>query len=130
MRERELHDAFAAFITGRGAPQTRLELVLDGKQVEDLFIEALRRFQYRPMTVAGCRVEPGERVPGFYIEGATAFFGWVFWEKFSERRMRKLWGSVVRNRKGDWAIQIPESKSTLIYLNPDLKTTMDIDHPV
>jgi hypothetical protein len=43
--------------------------------------------------------------------------------------MRKLWGSVVRNKKGDWAIQIPPTKPTTIYANPLLKIEMDIEHP-
>ena len=72
---------------------------------------------------------PGQRAPAFHVDGSTAVFGWVFWEKFSERRMRKLFGSVVRNAKGDWAVQIPEKKKTPVFANVAQISEMDIDHP-
>ena len=65
--------------------------------------------------------------PAFYVEDTTAYFGWVFWEKFTSAKRRKLWGSVVRNEKGDWAIQISPTKTTTIYVNEKLKTEMDIE---
>jgi hypothetical protein len=74
-------------------------------------------------------VQPGQRVPAFYIDSGTAYFGWIFWEKFSQLRMRKLFGSVVRNEKGDWAIQIPEKRNTVVYANESLMSEMDIDNP-
>lgn len=81
------------------------------------------------MRVQDAAVEPGERAPGFYIDKATAYFGWVFWEKFTQLKLRKLFGSVVRNNKGDWAIQIPPQRKTVIYVNMSLKTEMDIENP-
>ena len=74
-------------------------------------------------------VQPGERVPAFLIEQRIAYFGWVFWEQFTSWKMRKLWGSVLKNRLGDWDIQIPASRPTVIYANESLKLEMDIDHP-
>ena len=93
------------------------------------FLDALQRHGYRPMLVQDVAVEPGERVPAFYIDEATAYFGWVFWEKFTQLKLRKLFGSVVRNEKGDWAIQIPPQRKTVIYANMGLKTEMDIENP-
>jgi hypothetical protein len=69
-------------------------------------------------------------VPAFYIEGRTACFGWVFWEKFSSAKLRKLWGSVIRNEKGEWSIQISPTKTTTIYADERLKAEMDIERPV
>jgi hypothetical protein len=59
----------------------------------------------------------------------VAYFGWVFWEKFSHRKLRKLFGSVVRNSKGDWAMQISDKGRSVIYANPDLTSEMDIENP-
>jgi hypothetical protein len=44
-------------------------------------------------------------------------------------RLRKLFGSVVRNEKGDWAIQISPGSQKLIYANPGQALDMDIYHP-
>jgi hypothetical protein len=81
------------------------------------------------MIVQNVELRPGERVPAFYIDNGTAYFGWVFWEKFSQLKLRKLFGSVVRNRKSDWAVQISDKRRSVIYANPDLKSEMDIDNP-
>jgi hypothetical protein len=75
-------------------------------------------------------VEIGERVPAFFIKETTAYFGWVFWEKFTDTKARKLWGSVIRNDKGDWAIQLPPTKPTPIYADVNQKIDMDADKPI
>ena len=68
-------------------------------------------------------------MPVFYLDKGVAYFGWVFWEKFSQLKLRKLFGSVVRNSAGDWAIQISAKRNTVIYANSVLKTEMDIENP-
>ena len=122
--------AFRDFITGWGVERAKLDLIHEGRVVIDEFLDALQRLQFTATTVGDVYVEPGERVPAFYIKDSTAFFGWVFWEKFTEKKLRKLWGSVIRNSKGDWFFQIPPGKPTTIYANTKLKTEMDLDHPV
>ena len=82
-----------------------------------------------PTTVERVDVRPGERVPAFYIDNTVAYFGWVFWEQFTSWKIRKLWGSVIKNERGDWDIQIPPTRITVIYANESLKLEMDIDHP-
>lgn len=124
-----LDAAFDDIITGTGVHRSKHELIIDRNDVTFHFLAALKRHGYFPTTVGDVDVQPGERVPAFYIEKSTAYFGWVFWEKFTQWKLRKLWGSVVRNKKGDWAIQIPPAKSTTIYANSQLKIEMDIEHP-
>jgi hypothetical protein len=124
-----LDTAFADFITGQGVERVKLELTLEGRSVVQEFMASLQKHNFVDATVAATQVQPGERIPAFFIEDSTAFFGWVFWEKFTETKFRKLWGSSLRNKKGDWAIQIPPSKATPIYANPSLKIEMDLDHP-
>jgi hypothetical protein len=125
----QLDAAFDDIITGTGVQRSKHELIIDRADVTYYFLAALKRHGFFPTTVGDVEVQPGERVPAFFIEQSTAYFGWVFWEKFTHRKMRKLWGSVVRNKKGDWAIQIPPTKPTTIYANPLLKIEMDIEHP-
>ena len=127
---RILSEVFSEIITGRGVTRSKHELVLEGRPVVSEFLGALQDHGYRPTTVAGVIVQIGERAPAFYVDGSTAYFGWVFWEKFTQKKARKLWGSAIRNGKGDWAIQISSAKDTEIYANPDLTIEMDADNPL
>jgi len=128
--QEQLRDALRAIIEGRVVKRAKHELVYDGQSVADLFREELIQSGYQPMRVADVDVRIGERVPGFFIIGDTAYFGWVFFEKFSDRKARKLWGSVIRNSKGDWAIQLPASSTEMIYVNVGAKQEMDVDLPI
>ena len=122
-------EVFADIIEGRIVKRARHSLIWERRDCTMEFVGVLTQKGYVPTLVSEVTVEPGERVPGFYIEESTAYFGWVFWEKFSQLRLRKLFGSIVRNAKGDWAIQIPEKRKTVIYANASLKSDMDIDNP-
>lgn len=126
-KERKLDEAFEDIITGRGVKRSKHELFLNGRSVEPQFKEALQRLGFQSTTVDEVNVRLGERVPAFFIENSVAYFGWVFWEKFTEKKARKLWGSVLRNSKGDWAIQIPPTKRVPIYANPGQKIEMEVD---
>ena len=125
----QMHELFRSIIEGRVVKRSRHELRWDNRDLSQEFIKALVECGFRKTIVEEVNVVVGERVPTFYLEDGTAFFGWVFWEKFTETRMRKLFGSVVRNAKGDWAIQIPPTRQTTIYANEDQKIEMDVDHP-
>jgi len=107
----------------------KLALTLDGQDLTKEFVRALLRLGYVPSEVRDVEVRPGQRAPAFLIRDATAYFGWVFWEKFTEKKMRKLWGSVVRNEKGDWEIQLPAGKTDRIYVNEESMSEMDLDRP-
>ena len=126
---KELREVLADLIEGKIVKRAMHELRWDTRDVSLEFIEVLKESGYKPMIVDQVDVQPGERIPGFYLVNGTAYFGWVFWEKFSQLRLRKLYGSVVRNAKGDWAIQIPSQRRTIIYANPELKSEMDIENP-
>lgn len=128
--KKKLLDTFSDIISGTGVTRSKHELILDGQPVVDDFIHALVRNGFQQTIVGKVEVDIGERVPAFFIDNTVAYFGWVFWEKYTNDKARKLWGSVVRNRKGDWAIQIPPTKPTPIYANTDLRIEMDADKPV
>jgi hypothetical protein len=125
-----LSDALTDIVTGKGATRSKHELVLDGAPVVHEFIRCLEENGFVRTTVGDVDVGLGQRVPAFLLEETTAWFGWVFWEKFTESKARKLWGSVVRNTRGDWAIQIPPTKPIPIYANLDGRIDMDADRPI
>jgi hypothetical protein len=122
--------ALEDFIKGVEVNRTKLRLTLDGRNLTEEFVEALLNLGYSPAAVGDVGVRPGQRAPAFLIRDEAAYFGWVFWEKFTEKKMRKLWGSVVRNAKGDWEIQLPAGNASRIYVNEGAAIEMDLDRPV
>lgn len=125
----QLTVAFEEIIEGRNVKRSSHSLLWEGTDYTDPFIRILIRKGYHPVCVRDVPVAPGERIPAFLVEHSIALFGWIFWEKFSDQRMRKLFGSVVRNTRGDWAVQIPEKKTMIVYANTAELSEMDIDHP-
>ena len=128
LKDTQLNGVFTDIIEGKIVKRSKHELRWEGRDVSTEFTRALHAHGYDPTIVALIDIHPGERVPAFYIDDGYAYFGWIFWEKFSQLRLRKLFGSVVRNAKGDWAVQIPDKRKTVIYANAALKTEMDIDN--
>jgi hypothetical protein len=126
---RQIREALKDIVEGRIVKRAKHDLRWRGGDVSPDFIEVLQEQGYEPMLVKDAEVKPGERAPAFYVDNATAFFGWIFWEKFTSLKLRKLFGSIVRNSKGDWAIQIPPHRRTVVYVNMASKTEMDIDNP-
>ena len=114
---------------GRGVKRGRHELRVDGEDHRALFLEALRLEGFEPVRVRDVDVSPGERVPAFLVRGDRADFGWVFWEKFTDRRSRKLFGSVVRNAKGDWEIQLGAGSREEVHVRHAGRMKMDSDRP-
>jgi len=125
----KLRAVLGEIIEGRIVKRIRHDLVYEGESLAPVFIVELEKRGYHQTTVGKVDVQPGERVPAFYINEDVAYFGWVFWEQFTTWKLRKLWGSVVKDTRGDWEIQIPASRMTAIYANGSLKLDMDIDHP-
>ena len=126
---RDVREALQEIIDGKIVHRGKHELVWEGKNVVRKFTALLIASGYQSMTVREIDISPGERVPGFILRGTTAYFGWVFWEKFTPRQIRKLWGSVIRNEKGDWAIQIPPGNPEPVFVNGKQKMQMDIEKP-
>ena len=122
--------ALEDFIKGVEVNRAKLRLTLDGCNLTEEFVHALSDLGYFPAAVGDVGIRPGQRAPAFLIRDDAAYFGWVFWEKFTEQKMRKLWGSVVRNEKGDWEIQLPAGNATRIYVNESSAIEMDLDRPV
>jgi hypothetical protein len=124
-----IRDALRDIIEGKNVKRIRHDLRYEGRDLTQEFIGELQNSGYSQTTVGDVEVQPGERVPAFYIQDGIAYFGWVFWEQFTSWKIRKLWGSIIKNQRGDWDIQISSTRTTPIYANASMKLEMDIDHP-
>lgn len=124
-----VREALAEIVRGATVKRSVHELVHDGRELTEEFVAELSLQGYQPVKVSEIPVRPGERAPAFYIVGKIAYFGWVFWEQFTSWKIRKLWGSVVKDARGDWKIQLPDRGRAVIYANASLTIEMDIDHP-
>ena len=127
--DQNIRSVFDDIIEGKSVKRSKHELIFEGNDLSALFIEVLRQHSYLPITVDQTTIQPGERIPAFYMDRHTAYFGWIFWEKFSQLRLRKLFGTVVHNAKGDWLIQLPSNSTKIIYADTSQIFEMDIDRP-
>ena len=74
------------------------------------------------------------RVPAWLLRGNVADFGMVFWEIFTDRWKRKLYGSEVRlttgSHAGDWEIQLYPNAKEVVFANLALAETYDASRPI
>lgn len=122
---KEIEEIFEEIISGR-FNISKVELVYDSIDLTEIFIKKLEKLNFIPKKVKDVEVELGFRVPAFYLKNREAFFGWVFWEIFTETKKRKLFGSVLKNQRGDWEIQITENENSIIYVNELNKIEIDL----
>ncbi len=122
---KEIEEIFVEIIS-RKFDILKVELVYDGIDLTQTFIKKLRELNFIPKKVRDVKVEPGLRVPAFYLKNHIAFFGWVFWEIFTETKKRKLFGSALKNQRGDWEIQITENEGDIIYVNELNRIEIDL----
>lgn len=100
---------------------------VDGENFTRLFTERLRDAGFTETTVGEVSIGFDERVAAFVLRGSKAYFGWIFIERFTEKKSRKLFGSIVRNKKGDWAIQIPSNSKEKVFVNYAQKLDMEME---
>ncbi len=120
-------DAIDEVIEGRNVKRFVHDLELDGEDYTPLFKERLTNAGFKETTVADVDVGFDERVAAFALRGSEAYFGWIFIERFTEKKSRKLFGSVARNKKGDWAIQIPSNSKEKVFVNYAQKLDMELE---
>lgn len=129
MSEWSIEDALRQLIRGKRVRRASHDLVYDGEDATSQFLKVLAAEGYQETEINSIDIKPGERVPAFYIKDARAHFGWVFWEIFFPGRMRKIFGSVHKNQKGDWAIILGKGSREPLYTNLALKEHMDPERP-
>ena len=128
MNDAQITEIFYDIILGNGVKRSVHDLIYKNRDFTNLFIKCLLKKTFKPFLLRNISLEIGVRIPGFYIEQQTAFFGYLFWEVFNDRRKRKIWGSVVRNQKGDWKYILTGNSSKVVYLNMSKIQEIDIFH--
>jgi hypothetical protein len=104
----------------------KIELLYEGKDLVEIFVKKLIDLNFQPKKVNEVNVEIGFRVPAFYIKNKTAYFGWVFWEIFTETKKRKLFGSAIKSQRGDWEIEITDKSDEVIFVNESKSIEIDL----
>lgn len=127
--ERERLAALRDLVAGRGVRRGRHSLQWGGRDVTDLFLQALALEGFAASRVRDVELELGEKAPAFLVRNSVAEFGWVFWEKYTAERRRKLFGSVVHDAKGDWAVQLGAGSQQLVYVHAGARSAVDPDRP-
>ncbi|MFN7986401.1 MAG: hypothetical protein U0529_02950 [Thermoanaerobaculia bacterium] len=114
-------------ILGRGVRRGRHVLP---PGLETLFLARLAALGFVETTVDAVAIEVGVRVPAWLVRPGAVDFGTVFWELFTDRARRKLWGSEVRDAKGDWELQLAPSSRVRVWAGLHLAEAYDASRPV
>jgi len=128
MQHPQIAAVFDDIILGRGVKRFVHDLHLDGQDYSELFKKRLVLHKFLLTKLRAIPVAAGLRYPGFFIMDGKAYFGHLFVEVFSDKRQRKIWGSVIRNKKGDWKYIIPGNSSKELYINQNQAQEVDIFH--
>jgi hypothetical protein len=127
----ELAAALDDLILGRGVARGRHSLRYLGRIVRREMEERLVANRFQQTTVQKAEIEPGERIPAFYLHGDTADFGYIRWEIFTPKSRRKLFHSEYRRPDNDeWEIQLNLASQEVLWAAPDLKEKHDVDTAV
>jgi hypothetical protein len=114
-------------LLGRGVRRGRHEIPLP---LASLVRERLAACRFVETRVADVPVEVGVRVPAWLFRPPILDFGVVFWEVFTDTKRRKLFGSEVRNRKGDWEIQLAASSPETLWAGLEFAESYDASRPL
>ncbi|HUI31047.1 MAG TPA: hypothetical protein VLX91_12605 [Candidatus Acidoferrales bacterium] len=128
--EKDVVSAFDEIIEGKFVSRRVVDLRGDdlnheGEDFVRPFIRRLKLHGFVEKPINEIELQFEERVPAFVIRNCNAYFGWVFIERFTQKKSRKMFGSVVRNKKGDWLIQVSHNSTEPVYANLKFKTEME-----
>jgi hypothetical protein len=126
--EKDLSDALDDLILGRGVARGRHELRHRDRPVRAEFVERLRANGFRPLTVREAEIEPGEKIPAFYLHDGAVDFGWIRWEIFTPKSRRKLFASERRRTDNDeWAVQLNLASPETVWGSPERREKHDVE---
>lgn len=109
--------------------RSRHGLVLGDVDYTADFEDVLRSEGYAPARLNTLTVPRGVRYPAFILREGLAYFGHVFREKFTESEDRLLFGSVVRDGRGDWAVLLTRRSSEVVWVNLGEGSPFDDERP-
>jgi hypothetical protein len=126
--ERELSETLDDLILGRGVARGRHSLRWKGRLVGEELEQRLAANGFAKTKVQDAAIEPGERIPAFYLHGETVDFGYIRWEIFTPRSRRKLFASEYRRPDNqEWAVQLNLASPELVWANPKGREKHDVD---
>ncbi len=126
--ERELSDALDDLILGRGVARGRHSLRWKDRLVVQELEQRLAENGFSPTTVRDASIEPGERIPAFYLHGETADFGYIRWEIFTPKSRRKLFASEYRRPDNqEWAVQLNLASPETVWASAAAKERHDVE---
>jgi hypothetical protein len=128
--DRELSEALDDLILGRGVARGRHSLRWKGRLVTNELEERLAANGFAKMTVRAAPIEPGEKIPAFYLDanGETVDFGYIRWEIFTPRSRRKLFASEYRRPDNqEWAVQLNLASPETVWAKPEAREKHDVD---
>ena len=112
-----------------GVQRSKHGLILGGDDLSERFERILEAAGYRPVKIRETRIPAGMRYPAWVLRDGTAHFGHVFLEKFSECERRVLFGSVVRDWRGDWEVTLTRASRETVWVNLETGSPFDEDRP-
>lgn len=119
-------EAIDEILIGKNVKRYVHELVVNGADLTELFLNRAKNVGFEQTTVSQVDIGFDERVAAFAVRKSTAYFGWVFIERFNAVKSRKVFGSIVLNKRGDWAIQIPSNSKESIFVNYSERLGMEL----
>ena len=126
--DHELSSALDDLILGRGVARGRHSMRFRDRIVRAELEERLAANGFRLLTVSETQIEPGEKVPAFYLHDEVADFGYIRWEIFTPRSRRKLFASEHRRPDNDeWDVQLNLASQEKVWANPALKERHDVE---
>ena len=125
---REILEALSDLASGR-IHRSRHDLVLDGRDCTLAFEQALRDAGFVRVRVRDLDLPAGKRFPAFLLRNGVAHFGHAFREKFTEVEDRVLFGSVVRDWRGDWEIMLTRRSAEWIWVQLAKGSPFDDERP-
>jgi hypothetical protein len=126
--EPDLSAALDDLVLGRGVARGRHSLRWRGRIVGRELEERLAANGFSPTTVRDATIEPGERIPAFYLHGDTADFGYIRWEIFTPRSRRKLFASEYRRPDNqEWDVQLNLGSPETVWANASAKERHDVE---
>lgn len=125
--EDKIVDAINDIIMGKNVKRFVHDLRFKGEDLTSVFAGRLLSAGFIETTVGEVAVGFDERIAAFLLRDSMAYFGWVFNERFTGKKSRKLFGSAIRNGKGDWGIQIPSNSREKIFVRYSERLGMEQD---
>ncbi len=124
----DLSSTLDDLVLGRGVARGRHSLRWKGRLVAGELEQRLAANGFSRTTVRDAKIEPGERIPAFYLHGDTADFGYVRWEIFTPRSRRKLFASEYRRPENqEWAVQLNLASPETVWAKASARERHDVD---